>query len=362
MNDKQEPAQPSEITSPETAAKDAAKADRPARRGAPGLKGFVGGLLGGAAVSALAAAALIAFAPSVKPLLLSVEIERIDRIDQNLQDMGRKQTLLDGRLRLLSETPQPAPVAQTAERPATDPAAEKSAAAASISGDLASRVQAQAAELAELRAEMARLRGALPAEGTILKLAERAEQAEQAVRTVAGQRQTSEALLLAVGQLKNAIDRGDAYTTELKIARRLASPENAVRFDLLSESAASGLPTRASLAGTFPAMADAALRAETAPQGQDLWSRVLRRLQSFVTIRHLATDGADSAAILARAEAALDQDDLAQAITEMKALQGPAATAAADWLGAAERRLNADRTLSELTATAIEASVTIQQP
>lgn len=359
MSDKQEPAKPSENTAPEKTAKDAGKADRPVTRGAPGLKGFVGGLLGGAAVSALAAAALVVFAPSVKPLLLSVEIERIDRIDQNLQDMGRKQVLLDGRLRLMSEAPQPAPAAQMAERPAADPNAEKSA---TVPGDLASRVQAQAAELAELRAELARLRGALPAEGAILKLAERAEQAEQAVRAVAGQRQTSEALLLAVGQLKNAVDRGDAYTTELKVARRLAAPENAVRFDLLSESAAAGLPTRASLAGSFPAMADAALRAESAPQSQDLWSRMLRRLQSFVTIRHLATDGADSAAILARAEAALNQGDLAQTITEMKTLQGPAATAAADWLGAAERRLDADRTLSELTATAIEASITIPQP
>ena len=362
MSDKQEPAKPSENTAPEKAAKDAGKADRPVTRGAPGLKGFVGGLLGGVAVSALAAAALIVFAPTVKPLLLSVEIERIDRLDQNLQDMGRKQALLDGRLRLMSEAPQPAPAAQTAERPAADPDLEKPVAPAPIPGNLAQKVETQAAELAELRAELARLRGALPAEGTILKLAERAEQAEQAVRAVAGQRQTSEALLLAVGQLKNAVDRGDAYTDELKVARRLAAPENAARLDLLSASAAAGLPTRASLAGSFPAMAEAALRAETAPQGQDLWSRVLRRLQSFVTIRHLATDGADSAAILARAEAALARGDLAQTVTEMRALQGAAATAAADWLGTAQARLDADRTLSELTASAIEASITVQQP
>jgi uroporphyrinogen-III synthase len=56
---------------------------------------------------------------------------------------------------------------------------------------------------------------------------------------------------------------------------------------------------------------------------------------------------------LARAEAALRADDLAGAVGTLQPLEGAAAAAAADWLGAARARLAADQAVAATTARAI---------
>ena len=78
---------------------------------------------------------------------------------------------------------------------------------------------------------------------------------------------------------------------------------------------------------------------------------------SVVTIRQVDgnAEGASAWAIVARAESRMGQADLAGAVAEMQKLQGEAARAAAAWVGPAQARLAAERTLSDATTKAIAA-------
>jgi hypothetical protein len=60
---------------------------------------------------------------------------------------------------------------------------------------------------------------------------------------------------------------------------------------------------------------------------------------------------------VARAEAALDGGDLAGAISELEALDGPAAAAAAPWLAEARPRLAAEAALDTLRDRALQLPV-----
>ena len=83
--------------------------------------------------------------------------------------------------------------------------------------------------------------------------------------------------------------------------------------------------------------------------------RAWARLRSLVTVRPVGGDvtGDSPEAHLARAEARLGEGDLASAVTELEALEGPAAEAAAPWLAGARARLAADQAIEALRERAL---------
>lgn len=171
------------------------------------------------------------------------------------------------------------------------------------------------------------------------------------------------AALLAVLQLRDALVGSAPFATELDTLRRLA----AARDDLapaaealapLEPFAETGIPGRVALKAAFPEVAHAVVAAEQAGAGDDWLAGVRRRLSSLVTVRPLgAVAGESAAAIVARAEALLAEDDLAGAVAELDKLSGAPAEAAADWLAKARARVAAQRALVELNA-AVSARLT----
>ena len=82
-----------------------------------------------------------------------------------------------------------------------------------------------------------------------------------------------------------------------------------------------------------------------------LWSRFVANAKSLVTIRRTGEISGDTTeAIVARMEERLETGDLAGAVAEGDALQGPARDAAAGWLADARARLEADMLLRDLAA------------
>ena len=83
--------------------------------------------------------------------------------------------------------------------------------------------------------------------------------------------------------------------------------------------------------------------------------RAWARLRSLVTVRPVGGDvaGDSPEAHLARAEARLDEGDLAGAVSELEALEGPAAEAAAPWLAGARARVAADQAIEALRERAL---------
>ncbi len=318
----------------------------PARRGGF-VSGFAGGLIGGLLVSALALAAAGALWPQMRTRLLGFDPEQLQ---SRTASMGRTLALMQGVLASHGQDEESGGLAQRVgalEQRLANPAADPRLA------PLAQSVEEARAETNKLQNDVAALRDAIPPAGTILRLAERADAAEKVAKEIASRHAQTQALLLVVGQLRDAVDRGDPYDMELQAARRVAGADLTPLLDGLAATAATGLPRRATLLDSFAVLAPAIFNAGLAPENGDLWHRALHKLAGMITIRRIDGIGTDTAAVLARAERDVHANALEKAVRDLEPLQGAPAAVAAPWLRDAKARLAADKTLSELAAAAI---------
>lgn len=245
----------------------------------------------------------------------------------------------------------------------------KPSALAAPAGADAGADRGESAELGALRVESDRkfiaLRRANQAlSATVAELARRlaALEARPAAPAAAAVSPSSPArdggLLLAVGQLRDALRGSGPYTGELAAVRAIGAGASAVEKAVaaLAPDAARGIAGRVALRERFQATAVAVARAALAPQGSGWWDQTLARLSRVITYRRTGSGAADSKGAtghLARAEGRMSAGDLAGAVAALGRLEGAAAKAAAGWLGDARRRLDAESALAALTTHAI---------
>lgn len=308
------------------------------------------------------------------------------RIEASLTDLRQTQTDLASRLmRLenevarLQEKVEQAPLAAApAPSPDTIPQANTAGAGAEMGQRLAAmeaaRDQANAAgarslanvvqenqklqaQLAALEKELETLRAGAAQASTVLSLAERVDQVEKTARAAQAERQSGQALVLAIGQLREAVKSGQAYGDELRAVKVLAKtdPELTQDLDVLTQWSQQGITTRMVLAGRFEALAGDIVKADLGPDGGGWVDETFRRMASLVSVRRIDGEeaGDTTAAIVARAESRLDMGDLASAVAQLENLQGEAAAEAQGWLTEAKARLQADQALSALTSQAL---------
>jgi len=235
------------------------------------------------------------------------------------------------------------------------------------------RLEAQAVEpkpqvdIAALEDRVARLEKNGADAASVLRLVDRIDRAEAALRDLQTRRKADAALVLAVGLLKDAVDRGGSFDTELRGLKALAPEDDDVKKTVadLKGSAAAGIPSRATLAARFRAIEAAVVRADALPSsgdgGVDAWKRrALERLMTLFTLRREDGDveGNSTAAIVARAAEALSRNDWTGAVHHLEALTGESAKAAQSWLDDARARLTADRDIGDLAAQAVAAAGT----
>jgi uroporphyrinogen-III synthase len=193
--------------------------------------------------------------------------------------------------------------------------------------------------------------------------------------TARGQDAGAVAFALAVGNLGGALSTARPFAAELTALGDLAAKDAALATQVkqltapLADRAATGVPTLVELQSRFPAVAraivDAAKQAtptavETT-ESQDWYQRPVGWLSSAgdwlarqVSVRPVGeVAGDDPGARVARAEVRLSHNDLAAAVKELDGLSGPAAAAAAPWLGDARARLAVDQILAALQAAAV---------
>lgn len=160
--------------------------------------------------------------------------------------------------------------------------------------------------------------------------------------------------VLAANQLATAVSRSGPFAAELKAAQVVVPEAARPALDALAPYAATGVMSAEMLRARFPAAARA-IAATKATIGGDSWTeRTLNRLTQLVSVRRtgpeaIAQGGNDG--VLAEAERALANGDLAAAVAALEQLDGPAAiAAAAAWLEAAKARLAVDKALVTLQA------------
>jgi hypothetical protein len=161
-----------------------------------------------------------------------------------------------------------------------------------------------------------------------------------------------QALLLAVGQLRDAVSGSRPYAAELGAVQALGRdrPNVLAAAEPLGARAQTGLPSLAVLRQRFNDTARAIVQAEESPPSQDLGQEVLGRLRSLVTVRRVGTAPEDRPAqgAVAQAESALSAGDLAGAVAALDKLSGPAAEAAKPWLDDARARVAAEGAVAKL--------------
>jgi len=192
----------------------------------------------------------------------------------------------------------------------------------------------------------------------ITALQQHAAQTEQAQQQKTAEAARSTAFALGVAELDGAARAGRPFTANLAALRRLApDPAAAGLLDSLDPLAAEGIATVEQLKRDWP---DTARRAKAAQvvSGYDGWlGHVMEFLESAITVRRIgggvAGDGAE--ALLARAGARLDEDDLAGAVALLAGLPEPAARQAQPWLARARARLAAEAALGRLVEQALGA-------
>lgn len=166
-----------------------------------------------------------------------------------------------------------------------------------------------------------------------------------------------DALVLVAAQLQSSLASGRPYARELATARAIA-PEGTDLgevFAALEGRAGRGQPTLAALQDSFRRLAPQVIRADRTRTDADWLDLTLGRLNSIVTVRRADGDiaGTDGAAVVARAEEALNKGNLARAVEELRTLTGPAADLLKPWLADAGSRVAAEKAAQALTDAAV---------
>lgn len=167
----------------------------------------------------------------------------------------------------------------------------------------------------------------------------------------------AQALVLAAGQLRATLAAGQPFQQDLQSVRALGIGDAGVTqpLDAVAPFAAKGIPTQAQITDRFRPLASDIVRAAERGDGANWIDSVTGKLSTLVTVRRQGGGvvGSSADAIVARAEAALGENNLGKAVEELAALQGAGAGAAAAWLDDAKARLAADQAARALTQRAI---------
>ncbi len=170
-----------------------------------------------------------------------------------------------------------------------------------------------------------------------------------------------DALLLAVGQLREALAGPRPFGAELDLVLGTAGDDPGIREAArpLEALAAEGVPTRAALVRRFPALAVRAAQAALVPEEGDWLDKTAARLSRVVTIRRVgegAQEGGGALAALARAETLAAAGDLAGAAAALADVGGAPGRVLGEWREQARARADADDALARLSRRAVEIS------
>jgi hypothetical protein len=153
---------------------------------------------------------------------------------------------------------------------------------------------------------------------------------------------------IAIGALRQASARGGPFAADLAVIGALGI--GAADLAALAPLAEKGAPSRAELLAGFPAVADAILAARRpAGEGAGIFDRVLSYGRGLVKIRPTGPiSGSDPVAVVSRMQAAVEDGDLAKALSEREGLPEAGKAASEAWATGVSDRLAIDRLVDDI--------------
>ena len=215
-----------------------------------------------------------------------------------------------------------------------------------------------AQSIRDIQSSTAATQGEVERLGDQLKsVGQRLDQVDSVLSQRRQQALREEAVVLAVGQLRTALRDSKPFAKEIASVRAITADDHEIAgvLDQLQPLADSGVSTSDDLRTDFSRLAREIVRSAVVGDGSNWWRQALYRVESVISIRRIgeSVPGDKADAIVARAEAKLEEDDLQSAIDTLRALSGLPSEVAAPWIHDAEQRVAADRAESELTRLAI---------
>ena len=138
-------------------------------------------------------------------------------------------------------------------------------------------------------------------------------------------------LILALSNLRGQLDAGQPFERQLDDVERLAPNVTSLRG--ARRFAQTGLPTDADLRQAFRDAEREALRREAGEDADGFFAGMWANIKGLFTVREIgATEGADTRAVISRAQAALARGQVGVAVQELDTLDGAAAEAFAPFI------------------------------
>ena len=274
--------------------------------------------------------------------------------DKRIDPLVGKVDALGGRLDRLERV-----AAATAGTPS---AAEGAGTSPTLAALLAENARL-AAELGRMTERIARLEAAGGPElaGKVEAAGARVEGIEADLKRLSesGRTRKGDALLLAVGQLREAASGSRPFDVELQLVLKAATGEAGIgeAAGPLAAFSREGVPTRAALKAQFPGLAARAAQAALAPEEGGWLNRTAARFSRVVTVRRVgegAERGEGALAAIARAENRLAAGDLAAAAAALEGLEGAPDEVFGEWREGAGARATIDVAIARLSRRAIE--------
>ena len=213
------------------------------------------------------------------------------------------------------------------------------------------RINPDRDQLNAAQGELQRLNGQVTGFGARLDQVDAtlADRHQQALR--------AEATILAVGQLRSALATSKPFAKQLAAVRAMVpgDADMTAVLDQMQPFADTGVETTDDLTRDFGRLAPALVRSAIVGDGQSWWRQALYHIESVISVRRVGADvpGDSTEAVVARAEARLDEDDLQGAIGALQVLTGVAADLASPWIHDAGHRIAVDGAESDLSRLAI---------
>ncbi|CBI76999.1 conserved protein of unknown function [Bartonella clarridgeiae 73] len=155
------------------------------------------------------------------------------------------------------------------------------------------------------------------------------------------------AMFIAVNALKNAIDRGGSYVSELETVQHFAP--SVAGFDLLQKTANTGLPSPAKLSADFAYVADKIVSTHNVVSNADFLKKVEVWIKSLIVSRPIGyVEGTTVPAIVARMEVAIQAGDYEKALVEWQTLPQNAKNVSVDFIDQLKRYLAVHHILQQL--------------
>lgn len=192
------------------------------------------------------------------------------------------------------------------------------------------------------------------AEKAILKsISKRLETVEVIAHDIAPERLKAVALLLAAGQLREAIASGKPFVKELETIKAIIGSDD--KTTELKNIADTGVMPFSVLKEKFKLIAGKAVWADAKPKDENWHNKLVSKMMTLVTIRRTDENKNknSTASKVSRAEKHLENSDVKEAVKELEALTGEAKDIVLPWLKDAKNSLKADEILSELMGMAL---------